>query len=103
MDPAFENFLSRCKALTSKKVALTDDLRLKVQMAHVGGWISPREKTTIYSDDVVTIVRSLDSKAMLITKMENHNPVVALAASGEVFRYHGEWRHIETHVMGLVP
>lgn len=101
MDLAFDNFLVRCEALTSKEVKLSHDLQLKVQSAHVGGWLPPRESATAYADDVVIIVRSLDSKAMVVTKKENFNPVVGRDTSGEVFRYHDEWRDIEAHVMSL--
>lgn len=103
MDPAFENFLCRCEALTSKKIKLSPELRNQLGMGHVGGWIPPQETATAYADDVVVIVRSLDSKAMVITKRENNNPVVGRDGKGDVYRFHGEWRDIEAHVMGLVP
>lgn len=103
MNTAFENFLTRCEALTSKEVKLSRELRLHVGMGHVGGWIPPQETATAYADDVVVIVRSLDSKAMVVTKQKNNNPVVGRDGKGDVYRFHGEWRDIEAHVMGLVP
>ena len=103
MDYPLASFLRQCEALTSKKVKLTPDLLLAVQRAHVGGWIPALEATTAFKDEVVVIVRSLDSQAMLVEKCSNKNPVVGRDSTGLVFRLHDEWRDIEAHVMRLVP
>jgi len=101
MNPEFQKFLDRCDALTPATSKLSRALELAVQRAHIGCWIPGREKATAYQDDQILIVRSLDSKAMVVEKVENQNPVVGRNREGEIFRYHGEWQDLEEHVRRL--
>lgn len=97
-DPAFDRFIRQCEALTSKKTPLSKELQLEIQRAHVGGWLPAKESAMVFKDEVVLIVRSHDSHALVIEKLSNKNPVVGRDSQGEVFRYHDEWRDIEEHV-----
>ena len=57
------------------------------------GCLIPRQDSNVLflEDDFVRVLVSLDSKAMVIERKENDNPVYWRTCDGKVARTHGEW------------
>lgn len=56
----------------------------------------------VYADEVVHVAVDPLSKEMQITRVENKNPVVCVDEDGQTYRYHGEFNHVEGHLLGLI-
>lgn len=61
------------------------------QLAKVSTVIPYEDETLFYEDYYVGVVVSLNSKAMVITRKENNNPIVCRDEHGKIYRSHGEW------------
>lgn len=92
----FDNFLTDCLEL-SKLLGCGNDYESRC--AKVACVIPPDDQTIrVYKDNMVLIVESLDSHALLIKRLENSNPVICRSASGDLYRAHGEWSYLKDHV-----
>ena len=60
-------------------------------LAKIRGAIPYEDETLFYEDYYVRVVLSTSSKAMLIERKENHNPVLYRDENGKIYRSHGEW------------
>jgi hypothetical protein len=65
-----------------------------LQMERCACQIKDSTDVKVFQTPAMIIVVGTDTLEMSITRRENDNPVVVSRADGEVFRYHGEFRHL---------
>jgi hypothetical protein len=65
-------------------------------------WGLKAEGAQVYADDVVEIVAEAEpSERILVTKLDNKNPVVCTNLDGYPYRWHAETHLITSHVKKL--
>ncbi len=90
-----KKFLDECWFIVR---ALGKEDTLAARRAQVGWGMNP-DGATVYRDKIIEIVAEKDpSKRILVTKLDNHNPIVCTDKNGETFRWHGEFNRVNAHV-----
>lgn len=90
------NFLADCLNLVAL-LGSNDDR--EAMCAKIAGVIPhANANTKVYKDNVVVIVESQDSNALLVRKVQNGNPVICRSQDGDIYRWHGEWSDLRDHV-----
>lgn len=65
-------------------------------------WSFKPDGALVYKDETIEIVAEKGpSKRILITKLDNHNPVVCTNETGEAYRWHGEYARLAAHARRL--
>jgi len=70
-------------------------------MASISWGFKP-ESALVFKDETIEIVAEKDpSKRIIITKLDNHNPVVCTDDAGHTYRWHGEYHRLTAHARQL--
>jgi hypothetical protein len=98
-DTRISDFIWNCRRVVEEQGSA--EHRQEIGVAAIGWQLNPNGALA-YKDDVVTIVcEAAPSPALLVIRVENHNPVLCVDKKGEPFRQHGEIVHLEEHVARL--
>lgn len=90
-----KKFLAECWEIVR---AIGKEDTLAAMKAQVG-WGMKAEGAKVYRDKLIEIVAEAEpSKRILVTKLDNHNPIVCTDKDGETFRWHGEYSRLLAHV-----
>lgn len=93
-------FVAACEDIVTH---LGGENALEAQLAKIGCTIPHKDQNVhVYKDEALLVVKSLDSKALLIEKLSNHNPVICRNENGNVYRQHGEWTGLRDHVQQIL-
>jgi hypothetical protein len=93
MVPAHELCRSICNKLGKEDSYYTTS-------ANVGCYMRT-DKAKTYKDAVIVITCDENSKAMVVLRLENNNPVLWIKNDGSVGRTHGEFNYIMAHIEKL--
>ncbi len=98
-DHRFSDFVWNCRRILEEHGS--SDHRQEIGVAAIGWQFNPNNARA-YKDDVVTIVCEAEpSPALLVIRIENHNPVLCIDRKGDPYRQHGEFTYLEAHVAKL--
>lgn len=90
-----QKFLEECWTIVR---ALGKEDTAAASRARMGWGLNPTG-AKVYRDRIIEIVAEQEpSKRILVTKLDNHNPIVCTDEKGETFRWHGEFTRVNAHV-----
>lgn len=101
-----QRFLMACRALVAahgRSVVMGGIPYQEEQYVAMQLHRSHQEDILVFVDDTISIALSTADGSMWVQRNQNKNPVICLNEFGISYRFHGEWSHMENHVLNKLP